>query len=366
MLGGTLRRDVLELDASVGRQLVEAELSLGDVEAIRLMLSGASVIDWQRLTFADRDEVDRWLRLHLLDVNDADDRERLRYVYNEAVSYLEEHLKLSLPKHMRNPEDVCDVFLWASELGTFRRTQILACVVLKLVHVINHLEASDLRFKTPISEEQLFDLAHVSILQTARELREAMPGLAFYGSRKSRSSIITKLIAKKDTIAATIFDKLRFRFVVPTPDDVMPTLAWMQEHAFPFNYVIPGESHNNLVDPEDLLKHLPDGEATQKVQESGPIQAEGGKNEFSSSEYRMINFIVDYPVRLPVNLLGPHTFELGKVVFVMVEFQIVDEVTARDNEFGDNAHHLYKERQHATVATRLKRGAFRKKKKQTQ
>ena len=34
----------------------------------------------------------------------------------------------------------------------------------------------------------------------------------------------------------------------------------------------------------------------------------------------------------------------------MVEFQVLDVDTARNNEVGENAHHLYKARQHAVVA----------------
>ena len=49
-------------------------------------------------------------------------------------------------------------------------------------------------------------------------------------------------------------------------------------------------------------------------------------------------------------------FESGSTVFLMVEFQLVDERTARLNEEGENAHSLYKQRQFEEVARRLKRG----------
>ena len=38
-------------------------------------------------------------------------------------------------------------------------------------------------------------------------------------------------------------------------------------------------------------------------------------------------------------------------------FQLIDQATARRNEKGENAHALYKARQHRVVASRLKRGA---------
>ena len=40
------------------------DFSLGDLTAIRNLLRGGSVIDWHRLYFTDRDEVDRFLRVN--------------------------------------------------------------------------------------------------------------------------------------------------------------------------------------------------------------------------------------------------------------------------------------------------------------
>jgi uncharacterized protein (TIGR04552 family) len=54
---------------------------------------------------------------------------------------------------------------------------------------------------------------------------------------------------------------------------------------------------------------------------------------------------------------GAFEFETGRVVYVNVEFQLLDQETARANELGENAHALYKARQYRRVAARLKRGA---------
>jgi len=351
-----MRRDILELDSRLGGHAHTLQVDLQDAESIRLLLTGDSVVDWQRLAFADRDAVDRFLEVHCLDMGDPEDRERLRYVFNEAVSYLEEHLHLRFPAELRNPDDVRTVFLWASQYGGFRRTQILSCVILKLMHVIHHMEAADLKFKTAISEEALLELAHRRILAAARQMQaDGLNVLAFYGSRKSRSSVITKLLAKREAVAATIFDKLRYRIVVESPNDLLPALAWLTRRVFPFNYVIPNQSHNNLVSLAELRDGLPpeDREAFQQLDMDDD---QGPRNEFSGKSYQTINWIVDYPVRIPASVPGTFSFELGRVVFVMVEFQILDEATARQNEEGDNAHSLYKARQHRVVASRLKRG----------
>lgn len=351
-----MRRDILELDATLTRALTDIDLSLADVEAMRLVLSGGSVVDWQRLAFTSVDEVDRYLGLNRLDLSDPVDWERLRYVFNEAVSYLEEMLYLRFPRDVRNPEDVRQIFLWASQTSGFRRRQVLCCVILKLMHVIHHMEAADLKFKVPVAEEELFDLAEGDILRRARRMRDTgLPVVSFYGSRKARSSVITKLIAKNTNIAATIFDKLRFRIVVSGNDALVPVTNYLMHHFFPFNYVIPGQSHNNLLSPDEIVRHLSEPAELQDLIDVPSLDTTG-KNEFSGQSYRMINFIVDYPVRLPDHLVPGLSFELGRTVFLMVEFQVLDEETARLNEAGDNAHTLYKARQYDVVAKRLIRG----------
>ena len=68
-----MRRDILEIDeaGANGAKSGRRWLGLGDVEAVRLLLSGESVVDWQRLAFRDLDDVDRFLGTHLLDATGA-------------------------------------------------------------------------------------------------------------------------------------------------------------------------------------------------------------------------------------------------------------------------------------------------------
>ena len=166
----------LDLNASRLLTALSGEpLSLGDVDAVRLLLKGNSVIDWNRAHFGTRDDVDRFLRLHLLDPDDPEDQRRLRFVHGEAVHYLQEHLDLSFPRDLVEPEDVRDIFVRASETGGFRRRQILSCVILKLMHVINHLEAAELRHQTPLSESAILDLAEQQILGGRLDAPRASP-----------------------------------------------------------------------------------------------------------------------------------------------------------------------------------------------
>ena len=53
---------------------------------------------------------------------------------------------------------------------------------------------------------------------------------------------------------------------------------------------------------------------------------------------------------------APGAEDLGRVVFAMVEFQVLDAGSARENEAGPARHGLYKQRQLAKVLRRLSRG----------
>ncbi len=64
------------------------ELTLADVDAIRLLLRGDSVIDWHRLNYSDHAEVDRFLRLNEFDPESDDELSRLKDIRGAAVDSL--------------------------------------------------------------------------------------------------------------------------------------------------------------------------------------------------------------------------------------------------------------------------------------
>lgn len=362
-------------------------ISLSDVEAVRLVLSGNSVIDWNRANFRNIAEVDRFLLLHGFEYSRISDRRRLEHLHLSSVTYLEEHLSLRFTEDLRHPEDIRTLFITASYVGGFRRRQILSCVILKLMHVIHHIEAAELRHQIPLAESTLLEEAQRKIMAASRELLSSdLSVRAFYGSRKARNSVITKLLAKRENIAATIFDKLRFRIITENQTSILPALVWLTQNLTPFNYVIPSQSHNNLMSLKEMMSTCGLQEMYERLQtngitpvreprlaalkgfDSGPSGAseaasddEGQEqeNSFTSLSYQNINFIVDVPVRVDHLLGRQFDSSLGNIVFVMVEFQLLDAETALKNEEGESAHHLYKARQIKQVHKRLRRGGSR-------
>jgi uncharacterized protein (TIGR04552 family) len=319
------------------------ELTLADIDAVRLLLRGDSVIDWHRLNFADHAEVDRFLRLNEFDPENDEEMARLEDVRSEAVEYLSRAFAMAIPDEVAADLPARDLFLVASSHGPHQKW---ACVVLKVMHIIHHINGRGALLKLSVSDEIIFREIELKVMQVVEQLRAAGAPLAEWEwSRKPQDSQITKLLAKRSTIAANIYDKLRFRLIVPTPDDLVPMLATLTRQLIPFNYVVPGESVNQLVDLHQVL---------QERLEIGPTPSENPYNEFSGPEYRIVNFVADLPLRVERLLsraeLPPDNTH---VVFVLTEFQIADKATSQRNESGASSHEAYKSRQNERVRMRL-------------
>jgi uncharacterized protein (TIGR04552 family) len=321
-----------------------SELTLADVDAVRLLLRGDSVVDWHRLNYADHADVDRFLRLNEFDPDNDEEMARLEDTRSDAVEYLSRAFAMAIPDEVAGDLPARDLFLVASSHGPHQKW---ACVVLKVMHIIHHINGRAGLLKMSVSDDTIFREIERKVVRVVEELRAAGCAVAeFEWSRKPRDSQITKLMAKRSTLAANIYDKLRFRLIVPTPDDLVPMIATLTRQLIPFNYVVPGESVNQLIDLRQV--------AQVALESAGHKPSEDPYNEFSGPEYRIINFVADLPLRierlLPRTEIPP---DATHVVFVLTEFQIADKATALRNESGASSHEAYKARQNERVRMRL-------------
>ena len=53
----------IDIDASIRSALAD-RMSLSDLESVRLILEGNSIIDWNRANFRNNEEAEEFLRLH--------------------------------------------------------------------------------------------------------------------------------------------------------------------------------------------------------------------------------------------------------------------------------------------------------------
>jgi uncharacterized protein (TIGR04552 family) len=129
-------------------------MGLKELERIRLILRGGSVIEWRRLHFKTWDEVDRFLRLLQIDPTRGHDEEWVRTVLADAVEYLRKTFDYKVTDAVARPNMIHDLFLFASG-EVEKKYRKIACIVLKVMHVIQHIEARDLRFKIAVSEAEV-------------------------------------------------------------------------------------------------------------------------------------------------------------------------------------------------------------------
>jgi uncharacterized protein (TIGR04552 family) len=344
------------------RKVRYEDFTLADLAGIRNLLRGGSVIDWHRLYFTDRDQVERFLRVNEMDPRDEDDMRRLGELRDLAVEYLERHLGFEIPDELAHGVPPRDLLLIASQKG---KRRAYACIILKVMHVMHHLAGRELLTKLAVSGDQLFHLVEEKVLRTVEEIKSVgCQVVEFEWSRKHSDSLITKLLAKKESIAADVYDKLRFRMITNSQEQLMFVMREVVQRLVPFNYVIPGQSVNHIIGIRETLsaspalaKFLPDLLDLAAV---AGDKKPAPQNEFSGPGYRVINFVADLPVRIDRFLARPPGDplfgEYGTVVFVLTEFQIIDARTAELNESGENSHEKYKERQFARVKARLLHG----------
>lgn len=335
------------------------QFRLGDLEALRLVLRGGSVIDWHRLNFGSREEVVEFVRAQEVDPENPGDMARVTEIKNEAISYLRRNYDFPIPKPVA-ALDLVDLLLLASSRG---HRQLCACTILKVMHIIHHLAGRELLFMLPISDQEVFNLVEEKVYRViGGMLAHGFPILEFIGGRKNKDSLFTKLLSKPETIAANIYDKVRFRIVTRSRDDIFPIINYMLRHIFPFNYVIPAQATNTLFHFRTYCEGHPHlRELFKELQLEAEVEDDLTRmqNRFSADTYKIVHFVVDMPVRLPHDMAEqapPSARALGPNVFVQTEFQLIDRSSEQHNEFGEASHYAYKERQKRAVMHRLKVG----------
>src|SRR5258708_598352 len=84
---------------------------------------------------------------------------------------------------------------------------------------------SDPLAETTLADDQVFGVVEAKVVKVVEEIRDAgYPITEFSWSRKERDSLITKLLAKRDSIAARVYDKLRFRLITRRRSDLAGVL----------------------------------------------------------------------------------------------------------------------------------------------
>ena len=327
---------------------------LYELSAIRQALTGESVVDRDQLYFGERSDVDQFLRLCGYDTDNPLEMTRLNDLRAEAVRYLTEVQGYQIPVELARSAEIHHLFDVATN-GEVTERQF-ASMIFKVLHILYHITARELVFNTRVSEAELLSRLNTKVFRVIDEMRAAGVGVCeFAAGKKMRTSLTTKLLAKRTTLATHIFDKLRFRIIVKSREDLVKGLIYLMRHLVPFNYVLPGQSENSIITGNDLARVFGTQPETVRQFWAGSPLADPAEppsqeeNAFSGPSYRCVNFVAEIPLRL--DDLAP---EIGPAIAaVETEVQLVDAATEQANTRGENSHSLYKERQRIHVRQRL-------------
>lgn len=334
------------------------QFELHDVDAVRLILRGGSVIDWHRLNLTSAEQATKFIRDHEIDPNDPDDSKYISEVRDQAIAYLRRNFSLAFPKPIQQAS-AQELLLMAS--GTGHRQQA-ACTILKVIQIINHTNGRELLSRLPVSDRDLFHLVEEKVYRVVgKMLSSGFPITEFVGGRKNLDSTYTKLLSKPESSAVAVYDKLRFRIVTRQSEDLLPILLYLSGQMFPFNYVVPQQSTNTMFHFRSFCQEHPAlRQFVDKFQGKIEDDLTPGDNRFSSPAYRSIQFVADVPVRVPAHIMElapPGSGGLGPIVYMLCEIQLLDADTEEANENGSANHEAYKQRQREAVHRRIRLGA---------
>lgn len=389
-----------------------------DWEMLDVVVGGKSALDTKNFlgSMSNIEQVNQFLKGYGLDPNDHVAKAELFGNFQEAIQFIKRYflkdgnpdgLDLRLPNSLLMISDISQLFLMAADDSPNKKEDKLwAEVILKVMHTIVHAD-KDLRSNYfNIVQTQIFDRFYKYIFRSADDklflgikgTENIVPLVDFETkSKKTRESVIIKLLHKAENVAEELFDRVGVRFVTNSRFDTLRVIRFLLEK----NIVIP---HNNK--PSRAINTMIDlprfKEAHQRVikmalrnnlsedrfvaameraiQECHLQGESSDRNKFTAKSYQSIQFtcrqLIEYKNpflqefndlrRIAKGVLTDDN-ELARRVLTMdislvardirffypYEIQIVDADAFRENSQGEASHQEYKRLQVQSAMKRI-------------
>ena len=386
-------------------------------ETLKIMTSGISSIDANDYltNFTTREEALSFIEGYGYDLEDPIQNAEMFGNFQEALQFIKKYFlkegnpdgyDFELPNIFYSVTDVADLLLIAAESGEFevsKEDSLWAEIILKVMHTILHLD-KDIRYRYfSTIQTQILDRFYKYLIRIEDELflgsddkKTQIPLVGFETkSKKTRESIIIKLLHKKENVAEELFDRIGIRFVTHNKVDCLRVLNFLNEnHVVMVNNIKPSRSHNSLFDLEKcktnidqylekqtgLLEESVLSKYMEDEIENCSIEVDDRRvNSHSSTSYKAIHFtcrqLIKYKnpfyqnfnkVRIfakkndPNNeitkkILNLDTSNIAKDVrfFYPFEVQVTDQKSHVENTRGEASHQEYKKSQVVSAANRL-------------
>lgn len=423
---------VVYLDSLDNDTAIEPSLSKGKMERpsylhkymfdwdiLDVVVGGKSALDTKNFLgpMSSIEQVNQFLKGYGLDPNDHVTKAELFGNFQEALQFIKRYflkegnpdgLDLKLPNSLLMISDISQLFLMATDDSPGKKEDKLwAEVILKVMHTIMHAD-KDLRSNYfNIVQQQIFDRFYKYIFRGEQDKlyigikgTDKVVSLIDFEtkSKKTRESVIIKLLHKAENVAEELFDRVGVRFVTNSRFDTLRVIRFLVEQ----NIVIP---HNNK--PSRAINTMIDlhrfKEAHQRVLKMAirnnlseerflgameraiqdcdlSKEGSGERNKFTSKSYQSIQFtcrqLIEYKnpflgefndLRRIAKKLNPEENELARRVLSMdislvardirffypYEIQIVDQTAFVENSQGDASHQEYKRQQVLSAMKRV-------------
>ncbi|MAF78305.1 MAG: hypothetical protein CME60_09090 [Halobacteriovoraceae bacterium] len=386
---------------------------LFDWESMDVVIGGRSALDSKFFIgpMTDIETVERFLSGYGLDANDPVARAELFGNFQEAIQFIRRYflkegnpdgLGLKVPNSIVMITDISELFLMATgnKDNMSREETFWAEIVLKVMHTILHVD-KDLR-SSYFSEvqKQIFDKFYKYLHREEENLYFANKLTQDESSRielvdfetkskKTRDSVIIKLLHKAENVAEELFDRVGVRIITKSRFDTLRVIKFLVENyiVIPHN-IKPSRSTNSLFDIKafkerhtNLLKFALRNDLTEEkfleavereIMESSFSNPSSvrDKNSHSLSAYQAIQFtcrqLIKYKNPFMQEFINVRNTakeqkdnELSKKILAMdysliardvrffypYEVQIVDEHAHRINSEGEASHLEYKKNQ---------------------
>jgi uncharacterized protein (TIGR04562 family) len=383
--------------------MVSQQWAIGE-SVLDVLIGGTSFLDSKegfKNSFSGQSSIENFVYAYGYDYEDPIEHAELQGNLQEAVRFIKRYflkpgnpdgLDLDLPKKLNEPLDLRELLKHASMPNSDLR--VWACAVLKVVHTISHIDR-DIRthYFTEI-QKQIFDRFY-------RYLNRDEHGILYLGRtpmdelrvdlvefqvkpKKSRDSILMKLLHKPESVAEELFDRVGIRLITKNRVDAIRVVHFLEQtNVIVAANIKPSRSRNTLIDTKvfkDVLENnIQNPKVLNDLLEAVPHPTERGANPFSSEHYRAIQFTcrqlikirnsvadqirelkqvsrvstMDPPLQAAVDKIDPKTIQKMIRFFYPFEIQVMDQLSHIENEKGRSAHHEYKKAQQNTAMVRV-------------
>lgn len=248
-------------------------------ETFDVVCSGKSSLDATNyLTeLYEKQQVTDFLNGYGFNITDPVESAELFGIFQEALQFVKRYfliegnpdgLDMKVPNYLYTITNIAELFLAAtghSNQKLSKEETFWAGVVLKVMHTILHTD-KDLRYRYfSTIQQQIFDRFYKFIhrdeenrLFLKNDSGTMIPLYDFQTkAKKTRDSIVIKLLHKQENVAEELFDRIGMRIITYNKLDALRVIKFLhRNHVIMINNIKPSRSQNTLVDLGMLKKRI--------------------------------------------------------------------------------------------------------------